>query len=107
MSFTSWMRARFLLRSATALVAGAAVWLAPGLGNAGAATAATPPPPGQANLPMEAGPDAPAAAVPAVPACPPLGYTLSTGQVVVSEQDFEGIGAIPLGRPFVVVRCHR
>ena len=50
MSFTS----RMLLRSATAIVAGAVVWLALGLGNAGAATAATPPQTGQANLPMVA-----------------------------------------------------
>jgi hypothetical protein len=50
MSFTSWMRPRILLRSATALVAGAAVWLSLGPGNVGAATAAAALPTGHANL---------------------------------------------------------
>ena len=52
MSFMSWMRPRILLGGA--IIAGAAAWLALGLGDAGAATAATPPPTARVNLPRVA-----------------------------------------------------
>ena len=52
MSLTSRMQPRILLGSATALVAGASVWLALGLGDSAAATAAAAPPAGHANRPM-------------------------------------------------------